>query len=231
MTDKLIRRGFGLKSEVIESLEQDYLSNIINLFKAHDYTITAGSITFKLAREFGFCYGVDRAIEYTYQTLKKFPGKRLFLTGEIIHNPFVNNKMLELGVRFLSGPYSKGDTIADLQAEDIVILPAFGVSVEMQKELQDTGCILVDTTCGSVLNVWKNVEKFTREGHTAIVHGKYYHEETIATVSPVAGNTWLCAISMRHNGSATTSATRRTRPDSKNILPMPCRPALIRKRT
>ena len=183
---KYYRKGFGLKEDVVGTLDKDYHSRIVDELKAAGNTMTIGQTTIKLAKEFGFCYGVDRSVEYAYQTLKKFPGKKVYLTGEIIHNPFVNKRLIEMGVRFLSGQYSSGDTLEDVTPEDIVILPAFGVSIPMLNTLREKSCILVDTTCGSVLLVWKHVEKFSREGFTALVHGKYYHEETIATVSRTA---------------------------------------------
>ncbi len=150
---------------------------------ANGHTLTAGDVTFQLAREFGFCYGVDRAVEYAYETRRKFPDRRIFLTGEIIHNPFVNQKLKEMGIGFLSGPHADGIRIEDLEPEDVVLLPAFGVTAEEMRALQERGCVLVDTTCGSVLNVWKRVERYAREGYTAVVHGKWYHEETRATCS------------------------------------------------
>jgi len=189
MTDtdtKYYRKGFGLKDEIAGTLDKDYHSQIVDRLKAAEHAMRFGQTTIKLAKEFGFCYGVDRSIEYAYQTLKKFPDKKVYLTGEIIHNPYVNKRLLEMGVRYLSGPYSEGAKLSDITAEDIVILPAFGVSIPMLDQLRNKDCILVDTTCGSVLLVWKHVEKFSREGFTALVHGKYYHEETIATVSRTA---------------------------------------------
>jgi 4-hydroxy-3-methylbut-2-enyl diphosphate reductase len=105
------------------------------------------------------------------------------LTGEIIHNPHVNRRMLEMGIGFLSGQYGNGVSTESLTPEVVVILPAFGVTTEEFKRLSAIGCILVDTTCGSVLNVWKRVEQYARDGFTSVIHGKYYHEETKATSS------------------------------------------------
>jgi len=183
MNNNIIRKGFGLKNEIQGTLEQEFDSHLIDELKASDYQLTRGDITVKLAKEYGFCYGVDRSIDYAYQTVEKFPDKKIYLTGEIIHNPFVNKRLAERGVLFLSGQYNKGETLADITAEDIVILPAFGVAVELLNELKEKEAILVDTTCGSVLNVWKHVNRFSKENYTALVHGKYYHEETLATVS------------------------------------------------
>jgi len=178
-----IRRGFGLKDKIQDTLDQEYQSGLIEMIKASDSQYTDGNTTIKLAKEYGFCYGVDRSIDYAYQTVKKFPGKKIYLTGEIIHNPYVNKRLIDMGVMFLSGQYSRGESVKDIQKEDIVILPAFGVSVSLLEELKQIGCILVDTTCGSVLNVWKHVKRFSRDNYTALIHGKYYHEETLATAS------------------------------------------------
>jgi 4-hydroxy-3-methylbut-2-enyl diphosphate reductase len=104
----------------------------------------------------------------------------VFLTGEIIHNPHVNEKLRAAGVRFLSDP---GETRDALGPNDVVILPAFGVTVSDLAYFSEKGCTLVDTTCGSVLNVWKNVERYARGGFTAVIHGKVNHEETRATAS------------------------------------------------
>jgi len=183
MSEKYFRKGFGLKYDVAADLVKDYHSVLVDYLKSSDYQITSGSLTVKLAKEFGFCYGVDRSVEYAYQTLQKFPEKKIYLTGEIIHNPFVNKRLADTGIKFLSGHYHKGERIEDIEPQDIVILPAFGVSVSLLNRLKERDCSVVDTTCGSVLVVWKHVERFSKEGYTALVHGKYYHEETIATVS------------------------------------------------
>ncbi len=177
------QKGLGLKKEVADILKRDYHSRLVEEIRARDFRLQVDGVTIFLAREFGFCYGVDRAVDYAYQTREKFPDRRIFLTGEIIHNPHVNQRLIEMGIQFLSGQYSNGTTLEDLTPQDVVILPAFGVSVGQFRELQKLGCILVDTTCGSVLNVWKRVEFYARSGYTSIIHGKYFHEETIATSS------------------------------------------------
>ncbi len=176
-------RGFGLKSRIEGQLDEDYRSRIVEYLKSHDYTLRAGDITFRLAEEFGFCYGVDRAVEYAYETRTRFPDRNLYITGEIIHNPHVNSRLREMGIRFLSGAGADPGAWDSLGPADVVILPAFGVTVEQMGMLQEKGCTLVDTTCGSVLNVWKNVERYARDGFTSLIHGKYNHEETRATAS------------------------------------------------
>ena len=182
-TAQFYQRGLGLKKEVQGILKRDYYSKLIEYLRVNKFQLKAGGLTIHLAQEFGFCYGVDRAVDYAYQTREKFPDRRIFLTGEIIHNPHVNNRLIEMGIQFVSGQYNNGFTIEEVTPEDVVILPAFGVSISAFQNLKDKGCILVDTTCGSVLNVWKRVEHYAKNSYTSIIHGKYYHEETIATSS------------------------------------------------
>lgn len=161
-------------------LADSYHSDLVEAVKGADFQHSVGRLTIHLAREFGFCYGVDRAVDYAYQARRRFPDQVVYLTGEIIHNPHVNDELRAQGIRFLSDP---GESLEALTANEVVILPAFGVTIELLADLQARGCTLVDTTCGSVLNVWKNVRRYTDEGFTSIVHGKYRHEETRATVS------------------------------------------------
>jgi 4-hydroxy-3-methylbut-2-enyl diphosphate reductase len=176
----VFRKGLDLKHAVAGMLADNYHSEIVERIKAEDFTYRAGRLTVHLAREFGFCYGVDRAVDYAYQTRERFPDRRVFLTGEIIHNPHVNEKLRAMGIRFLT---DAGEQIDELGASDVVILPAFGVTMAMLEQLDRRGCTLIDTTCGSVLNVWKNVRRYAEGGYTSIIHGKVWHEETQATAS------------------------------------------------
>jgi 4-hydroxy-3-methylbut-2-enyl diphosphate reductase len=180
---KLFRKGLGLKEVVREPLRKDYKGLIVDFARAHDFTLRASELTFRLAKEFGFCYGVDRAVEYAYEARSRFPDKRIFITGEIIHNPYVNRRLEEMGILFLTGEYGTAEKFADVTDDDVVLLPAFGVSTGELEILTGKGAVLVDTTCGSVMNVWKNVERYARAGFTSVVHGKHWHEETKATVS------------------------------------------------
>src|SRR5690349_16240460 len=212
------RKGFGLKSEIQSELDSDYTGHLVDLLKAQEYTLTAGDVTIRLAKEFGFCYGVERAVEYAYQARKKFPDRTIYLAGEIIHNPHVNSKLQAMGVEFLlpgggerdagwgmrdAIDASRGLTPARMESasriphppshldfstvkpEDVVVLPAFGVTIRDFEALREIGCVMVDTTCGSVLNVWKRVESYAKDGLTALIHGKAPHEETRATASQV----------------------------------------------
>ena len=176
------QKGFGLKAAVGPVLAESYGSAVVERIKALGYSARAGDVSIRLAREFGFCYGVDRAVEYAYETRQQFPERRIFLSGEIIHNPEVNARLEGMGIRILEdgAPERRYEPVGQ---GDVVILPAFGVTVSEMEQLKAKGCVLVDTTCGSVLNVWKNVHKYAREGFTAVIHGKHYHEETKATAS------------------------------------------------
>lgn len=195
MTQLYFQKGFGLKSEVGPILARTYESRLVERLKALGYQAEAGGLRIKLAREFGFCYGVDRAIEYAYEAKKRFPDRRLFLSGEIIHNPSVNQNLKDMGFTILADGRVPQTRYASVQADDVVVLPAFGVTVEELKHLKSIGAVLVDTTCGSVLNVWKNVSKYARDGFTVVIHGKHYHEETRATASQALlfpGGAYLC---------------------------------------
>jgi 4-hydroxy-3-methylbut-2-enyl diphosphate reductase len=158
---------------------------VVEEIRASGYTAELEGITIRLAEDFGFCYGVDRAVDYAYQATLKFPDRRIYLVGEIIHNPHVNQRLQDAGVVFLYPAASGEFDFSMIELDDVVILPAFGVTLQDFARLRALGCILVDTTCGSVLNVWKRVELYARDHFTALIHGKYFHEETRATASQV----------------------------------------------
>jgi|SRR5690625_29653 len=185
MQTTYFRRGFGLKKTIQPIIAANYHSSLVDKIREDGYTATFGDLTFVLAKEFGFCYGVDRAVDYAYETAHKFPGQKIFLVGEIIHNPHVNNRLEEMGINFIF-PSEDGEfDFSEVTPDDVVILPAFGATLADFTELRELGCILVDTTCGSVLNVWKRVESYAKDGFTALIHGKYEHEESRATASQV----------------------------------------------
>jgi len=185
MEQTYFRKGFGLKKEVRPLIDAEYHSSLVERIRARGYRDEFGDVTVRLAQEFGFCYGVDRAVDYAYETRHKFPDKRIFLIGEIIHNPFVNNRMLEMGIQFIYPETSGEFSFAEITSDDVVLIPAFGVTIGDFERLRAIGCILVDTTCGSVLHVWKRVEGYAKNGFTALIHGKYTHEESRATASQV----------------------------------------------
>src|SRR5678816_4077173 len=183
MSDTYFQKGFGLKATVGPALARSYRSTVVEQLKELGYDAVAGDLRVKLAREFGFCYGVDRAVEYAYETREQFPGSRIFLCGEIIHNPDVNRRLQAKGIIILGDAKDPLLRFAEVQQDDVVILPAFGVTVAEMDHLRAKHCVLVDTTCGSVLNVWKKVQRCARDGFTVVIHGKHYHEETRATAS------------------------------------------------
>ena len=176
----VFRKGLDLKQAVAAELNQNYHSDLVERIKADDYQYRSGRLTIHLAREFGFCYGVDRAVDYAYQTRERFPDRRVFLTGEIIHNPHVNDRLRAKGIEFLSDGSAARPQLGPM---DVVVLPAFGVTTTQMQHFAAVGCVMVDTTCGSVLNVWKNVKRYAQDGFTSVIHGKVWHEETQATAS------------------------------------------------
>jgi 4-hydroxy-3-methylbut-2-enyl diphosphate reductase len=176
----IFRKGLDMKEAVAADLAAAYHSSVVDDVRKNGFIRRSGRLTVHLAHEFGFCYGVDRAVDYAYQTRKRFPDRRVFLTGEIIHNPHVNDELRRQQIRILTDP---GEDRRTLGPNDVVILPAFGVSIGDLATLERQGCTLVDTTCGSVLNVWKNVRRYAQDGFTAVIHGKVRHEETRATAS------------------------------------------------
>src|SRR2546426_1495733 len=160
-----------------------YRSELVDRIRARGHLLSADGLTIKLAKEFGFCYGVERAIDLAYAARKSFPlDKHIFLLGEIIHNPEVNDQIRNMGIQTISNKPTD-EEIGRLRSEDVVIIPAFGTEVATRRKLEDKGCILVDTTCGDVMSVWKRVRQYSKESVTSIIHGKAKHEETKATTS------------------------------------------------
>jgi 4-hydroxy-3-methylbut-2-enyl diphosphate reductase len=181
----IFRKGLDMKEAVAGELSAAYHSRLVDEVRAAGFRHQRGRLTLHLAAEFGFCYGVDRAVDYAYQAVARFPGRNVLLTGEIIHNPHVNERLRASGIRFLSDPEERGRVLGP---DDVVILPAFGITVQEMHRFSELGCTLVDTTCGSVLNVWKNVVRYAQDGFTAVLHGKVKHVETRATASQALKN-------------------------------------------
>jgi len=171
---------------VQEQVESHYRSDIVDKIRRNGGILTVGDVTVRLAKQFGFCYGVERAIDLAYAARKVFQDRRLFILGEIIHNPEVNEQISSLGIKNLMGKNKEAE-IADLLPEDVVIVPAFGTEVATMDQIKVRGCQIVDTTCGDVMSVWKRVRKYASESATSIIHGKAEHEETKATSSRALG--------------------------------------------
>ena len=176
------RKGFGHETEVAGVMESEYQSDLIQQIRDRQYTLTRGDVTIRLAEAFGFCWGVERAVAMAYETRQHFPTERIWITNEIIHNPSVNQRLREMNVHFISLINGEKD-FSGVGMGDVVILPAFGASVQEMQILNDRGCKIVDTTCPWVSKVWNTVEKHKKVAHTSIIHGKYNHEETVATSS------------------------------------------------
>jgi 4-hydroxy-3-methylbut-2-en-1-yl diphosphate reductase len=174
------------RPDVMEAVQAQvlshYRSELVERIRASGHVLRAGGLTVKLAKEFGFCYGVERAIDLAYAARKVFPDQPIYILGEIIHNPEVNDQIRGMDIKFLSGREKNAD-IEDLKKDDVVIIPAFGTEVATRRKLEEKGCRFVDTTCGDVMSVWKRVRQYSKDHVTSIIHGKAKHEETKATTS------------------------------------------------
>ena len=185
--EKVNLRTPDVMAAVQQQVESHYLSEIVDKVRRSGGLIRVGDVTVRLAKQFGFCYGVERAIDLAYAARKVFKDRRLFIVGEIIHNPEVNEQISSLGIKNLLGQ-NKQANIEDLGPDDVVIVPAFGTELSTLQQIKDIGCQIVDTTCGDVMSVWKRVRKYASESATSIIHGKAEHEETKATSSRALGD-------------------------------------------
>jgi 4-hydroxy-3-methylbut-2-enyl diphosphate reductase len=167
---------------VQEQVENHYRSPVVEYLHHTKSSISAQGLSVKLAKAFGFCYGVERAINLAYASTKAYAGHNIYLLGEIIHNPEVNDQLRDMGIKQLKETKGVYD-LDGLTEEDVVIVPAFGAEVKVLNRLQEIGCYKVDTTCGDVMSVWRRVKEYRNRGTTSIIHGKAWHEETKATVS------------------------------------------------
>jgi 4-hydroxy-3-methylbut-2-en-1-yl diphosphate reductase len=193
-SDNYHRKGFGHDQEVSDMMQSEYQSNLIQQIRDQQYQLQRGEVKIRLAEAFGFCWGVERAVAMAYETRQHFPGQRIWITNEIIHNPSVNHRLREMEVAFIPVEGQQKD-FSVVAASDVVILPAFGASVPEMKLLNDRGCTIVDTTCPWVSKVWNTVEKHKKAAYTSIIHGKYNHEETIATSS--FAQTYLIVLNLQ----------------------------------
>ena len=181
-SDNYHRKGFGHETEVMGAMNAEYQSDLVQKIRKNHYRWQQGEVTIHLAEAFGFCWGVERAVAMAYETRQHFPQERIWITNEIIHNPSVNQRLREMEVGFIPVNQDYKD-FSLVQSGDVVILPAFGASVNEMQLLNDKGCTIVDTTCPWVSKVWNSVEKHKKREYTSIIHGKYNHEETVATSS------------------------------------------------
>jgi len=178
------RRGFKEVRDGVEStMEQEYKSELVDEMKKDEYVLEREGVKVHLAKDFGFCWGVERSIALAYEAVRHFPDRKVHITNELIHNPEVNDKLDDMGVQFIEklGEGKKNfDTVGD---GDVVILPAFGASFEEMEHFDKQNVEVVDTTCPWVSKVWNTVDTHQKKGLTSVIHGKYGHEETIATTS------------------------------------------------
>ncbi|MDP8965419.1 MAG: 4-hydroxy-3-methylbut-2-enyl diphosphate reductase [Cyanobacteriota bacterium] len=188
------RKGFGHEAEVATQLQSEYQSKLIQEIRENNYRLQRGDVTIRLAEAFGFCWGVERAVAMAYETRQHFPTERIWMTNEIIHNPSVNQRLQEMQVQFIPVIAAQKD-FSVVGAGDVVILPAFGASVQEMQLLNHKNCKMIDTTCPWVSKVWNTVEKHKKKDYTSIIHGKYKHEETVAT-SSFAGK-YLIVLNMK----------------------------------
>jgi 4-hydroxy-3-methylbut-2-enyl diphosphate reductase len=164
-----------------------YQSSIVEKVRSRGGILKIRDTTLRLAQQFGFCYGVERAIDLAYASRRVFPDNRIFLIGEIIHNPEVNRQLEEMNI--VSLPWREmNEQYDDLDENDVVIVPAFGAPISFMDKVESQGCQIVDTTCGDVMKVWRRVRIFAKDGVTSIIHGKADHEETRATASRAVGD-------------------------------------------
>jgi 4-hydroxy-3-methylbut-2-enyl diphosphate reductase len=183
---KINLRTPDVMAKVQEQVESHYRSTTVERLRANGGILQVRDTTVLLAKQFGFCYGVERAIDLAYAARKVFKDKRLFILGEIIHNPLVNDQIATMGIKNLIGKHREA-AIEDLTADDVVIVPAFGTDLETLQKINERGCQIVDTTCGDVMSVWKRVRQNASESVTSVIHGKAEHEETKATASRALG--------------------------------------------
>ncbi len=180
------RRGFESPTQRAKALGESYQSNLIASIRENNFTYQEGRLKIQLAKSFGFCWGVERAVAMAYETRRHYPKETIWMTNEIIHNPSVNNHLSRMNVKIISAKNGIKDFSA-VSHGDVVILPAFGATVQEMQLLHEKECHIIDTTCPWVSKVWHTVEKHKKHTFTSIIHGKYKHEETLATRS-FAGN-------------------------------------------
>jgi 4-hydroxy-3-methylbut-2-enyl diphosphate reductase len=175
------------KEEVNRQMVAELKSNLLDNMRAENYEVQKGEgnamVTFRLAQEYGMCWGAERSIELALAATKKFPEKRKHITNELLHNPGVNQMLEDSGIEFIEKFDGNAKDFSNVKEGDVVILPAFGATLAEMQYLEEKGVTTVDTTCPWVSRVWNAVDKQVTKGMTTVIHGKYAHEEAIATAS------------------------------------------------
>lgn len=184
-TPNFHRRGFkDVRENVEKSMGEQFESALVDELKTNDFVIEKDGVKVHLAKDFGFCWGVERSIALAYEAVEHFPGKTVHITNELIHNPEVNDKLHDMNVQFIEKLGESNDKdFSKVGDGDVVILPAFGASFEEMSLMDSKNVDIVDTTCPWVSKVWNTVDQHQRKGMTSVIHGKYAHEETVATTS------------------------------------------------
>jgi len=179
------RKGFkDVRPQVESTMEEQYKADLVEDLKTNNYKVEKDGVTMYLAKDFGFCWGVERSIALAYEAVEHYPDKKLHITNELIHNPEVNDALTEMKVNLIEKESTTGTKdFSPVEEGDVVILPAFGASYEEMEMLDKKNVEVVDTTCPWVSKVWNAIDKHQRKGLTSIIHGKYAHEETLATTS------------------------------------------------
>jgi 4-hydroxy-3-methylbut-2-enyl diphosphate reductase len=177
------RNGFkDVRSDVEDTMQEQFKSNVVDDLKSNSYVMQKDGVTVHLAKDFGFCWGVERSIALAYEAVRHYPEKKVHITNELIHNPEVNDNLHEMKVNFIEKK-ENGKDFDVVEDGDVVILPAFGASFEEMDLFDKKNVEVVDTTCPWVSKVWNTVDTHQKKGLTSVIHGKYAHEETIATTS------------------------------------------------
>jgi len=183
-TDQFHRKGFkDVREKVDKNMGEQFKSSLVDELKGNNFVIEKDGVKVHLAKDFGFCWGVERSIALAYEAVEHFPGKTVHITNELIHNPEVNDKLHDMNVQFIDKLGEGKKDFSKVEDGDVVILPAFGASFEEMTMMNEKNVDIVDTTCPWVSKVWNTVDTHQRKGLTSIIHGKYAHEETVATVS------------------------------------------------
>lgn len=183
-SDQFYRTGFkDERKQVKEDMDSQFQSTIVDELKTNEFVIDREGVRVHLASDFGFCWGVERSIALAYEAVRHFPDRKVHITNELIHNPEVNDRLHSMNVNFIEKLDEEKKDFSVINEKDVVILPAFGASFEEMQMFDKKDVEVVDTTCPWVSKVWNTVDMHQKKGLTSIIHGKYAHEETVATTS------------------------------------------------
>lgn len=178
------RNGFKeVREDAEQTMNQQFKSELVDSLRAEEFKMERDGVTVYLAKDYGFCWGVERSIALAYEAVNHYPDRKVYITNELIHNPEVNDNLSAMKVNFIEKKEDGSKKFEVVQDNDVVLLPAFGASLEEMQYFDEKNVDIVDTTCPWVSKVWNTVDKHQQNGLTSVIHGKYAHEETIATTS------------------------------------------------